>query len=397
MDTEHSPGAGWHGSPLFVAPHTLYFIGDQLRSVEKRVGRVSVLIPSPRFSTIALKLPFVSRRFTALRRARESGGDPLRPRYFDLPGGFSRGLTNSLAARSASRAILRGGTAFDVIHSHFLGLNGYVGLSLKEEFRKPLVLSAYGGDAYSVPFRDAGSRKLAESEVRGADGLIAVSRPIAQNLVTLGSDPGKIRVIPTGFDASLFAPAPKEEARSRLGLPQQKVIILNVANLVPQKGQSYLLESFSMVLKSRKDLVLVFVGGGELASDLRSRATKLGVGQSVAFAGPRPHQEIPTWINACDLFVLPSVSEGSPTVIPEAMACGKPVVATEVGGVQDLIKAGETGLMVHAKDAEALAESIRGAIERPWNSQAIRAHALSYSWDALAEKIVRVYEEVSHA
>jgi teichuronic acid biosynthesis glycosyltransferase TuaC len=391
----------WLGSALFIAPHTLYFIGDQLRSVEKRIHHVSVLIPSPRFSSFALRLPFASGRFASLQRARESGRgipeqDLLRPRYFSIPGRFAKALTNSLAAESSSRAVSRTGAAFDVIHSHFLGLNGFIGQRLKEEFGKPLVLSAYGGDAYSVPFRDSFSRRLAESMVREADGLIAVSKPIAQNLITLGADQNKICVIPTGFDSSLFVPVPKEGARSRLGLPQHKKIILNVANLVPQKGQIYLLESFSQILGSRSDLILVLVGGGELAGALRSKAAELGLQESVAFVGPRPHEEIPTWISACDLFVLPSLSEGSPTVIPEAMACGRPVVATNVGGIPDVLTEGEQGRMVPPKDVNALAVAIGQALDQAWSDQAIRAHALSYSWDALAAKVIKVYEGVSH-
>jgi glycosyltransferase involved in cell wall biosynthesis len=364
------------------------------------VQQVSVLIPSPRFSSIALRLPNGSVRFASLRRARESGrGTPaqslLRPSYFDVPGRLARGLTASFAAGSSLRAVSRSATAFDVIHSHFLGLNGYVGQRLKERFGKPLVISAYGGDAYSIPFTDSYSRKLAESLVSAADGLIAVSRSIAQNLIRLGSDPDKISVIPTGFDSSLFEPVPREVARAKLGLPLDKKILLNVANLVPQKGQLYLLDSFSQILKSRTDVALVLVGGGELAGTLRSRALELGISQSVNFVGPRPHEEIPTWINACDLFVLPSISEGSPTVVPEAMSCGKPVVATNVGGIPDILKEGEDGFVVPPRDVKAFSDALEKAFERSWSGQAIRERAMSYTWDALAKKIVMVYEKVS--
>ena len=387
---------------IFVAPHGQLFIGDQLRAVKKRVVKASLLIPSPYFSSLALGLPFLSRRFASLRRAEESSKefpkeDLLRPRYFDLPGGFTRGVTDSLAARSSTRAVSAKRTDFDVIHSHFLGLNGFIGMRLKEKFGKPLVVTVYGGDAYSVPFLDAYRKRLAEEVVRSADRLIAVSRSLEQNLRTLGADQSKIRIIPTGFDASLFAPIARERARSLLGLPADKRVLLTVANLVPQKGHEYLLESLRDLSRTRGDLMLVVVGGGALEKRLVSKAGELGLSGIVRFAKARPHAEIPTWLSACDVFVLPSVSEGSPAVLTEAMACGKPIVATRVGGLPDMVEEGVEGYLVPPVDAAALGTAITRALSREWDAEKITKHAQSYSWDALASRIADVYAEVSPA
>ncbi len=390
----------WPGKALFVAPHALYFIGDQLRAVERRVDQVSLLVPSPFFSDLALLMPFGSTRFASLRRARESAnriprGNLLRPKYFDLPGQFTRPITDTFAARSSRRAVAGTGAHFDVFHAHFLGLNGFIGMALKERFGAPLVLTAYGGDAYSVPFRNPYNRRLAESVVRAADGLIAVSKPIAENLRMLGANPGRVRVIPTGFDSSLFAPSPRGQARAALRLPPEKTILLTVANLVPQKGHRFLLEALAKASKSRDDLLLVLVGGGELEGEIRSTVARLGLQSKVELAGPHPHEEIATWINACDVFVLPSISEGSPTVLTEAMACGKPVVATNVGGIPDLVREGEEGHLLAPGNADALADAIGGSLDKEWDGEAIRERALSFSWDSLASSIVRVYSEVS--
>ncbi len=387
---------------LFVAPHAQFFVGDQLRAVGARVGKASVLIPTPYFSSLVLRLPFASHRFASLRRAEESSREIpsealMRPRYLDLPGGFTRGTTDTLAARSAFAEVSRRGGPFDLFHAHFLGLNGFIGAALKEKFGKPLVLTAYGGDAYSVPFRDPYRRRVAEMVVRAADRLIAVSGPLAQNLAALGADPDRISVIPTGFDGSVFTPVPKEKAKALLGLPAGGRILLAVANLVPQKGHQFLLESFGALPKTCGDCTLVLVGGGVLEGKLRAMASALGVGNRVVFAGPRSHGEIPTWMSASDALVLPSLSEGSPTVIPEAMACGRPVVATRVGGVPDVVRDGEDGILVAPEDAPALAAAIERVLDGRWDSEAIRTHALSYSWGALAARIADVYAEVSPA
>ena len=385
-----------------VTPHAQYFIGDQLKAIEKQVSRVSVLMPSPFFSGLALRVPFAPGRYASLRRAQESAqripsDNLLRPGYLDLPGDFTRRLTDPFAARSSARAVSRRGTSFDLVHSHFLGLHALLGLRLKQTFGRPMVLTVYGGDAYSVPFRGRYNRSLAETVLAGADRLIAVSKPLAQNLVSLGADASRIAVIPTGFDGSLFAPAPQESARSRLGLPPGKRILLAVANLVPQKGHGCLLESFKALASAREDLALVLLGGGPLERELRARVKELGLGDSVLFAGPRPHGEIATWINACDALVLSSISEGSPTVIPEAMACGKPVVATKVGGIPDLVREGEQGYLVPPGDAVALADALTRAIDTRWSAEEIRKRALSYSWDSLASEIVGVYAAASES
>ena len=373
-----------------------------MRSVGRYASRVSMLVPSPFLSGLAIRFPFASNRFASLKRAQDAGQgilreNLLRPGYFDLPGRFGRSVTYSLAARASARSVSQSKTEFDVIHSHFLSLYGFIGNTLKKNFEKPLVVTAYGGDAYSLPFRDPFNRKLAVSVIRGADRLIAVSRNVAMSLHRLGAEDDKVRIIPTGFDSRLFQPTGKVEARVTLGLPSGREILLTVANLVPQKGLSYLLDSLKAIVQTRRNLVLVIVGGGELDGALRQRAADLGLDDCVIFAGPRPHKEIVTWINACDLFVLPSVTEGSPTVLPEVMACGKPIVATNVGGIPDILRDGDVGYLVPPREVDDLAEAVLRALDQSWKEDEIRKQAIPFAWDSLASRIVRVYSEIAQA
>jgi len=383
---------------LYVSPHTRFFIGDQMMAVEKLVGGIDVLLPSPYFSGLVIRLPLARNRFASLRRARESRpgatGRIIRARYFDIPGRYGRNLTSAFASRSALSTVSREHPEFSLVHSHFIGLNGLIGSEIKERYGVPLVVTAYGGDAYSLPFGDSYRRKMATSVISRADRLIAASRPMVENLVNLGADRGKIRVIATGYDAT-FRPSSKDESRARLSLPASKVILLTVANLVPQKGHSYLLEAFSRLSRSRPDLFLVLVGGGELEAALRKKATDLGLKDNIMFTGPLPHEQIPVWMCACDLFVLPSVNEGTPTVIPEAMACGRPIVATRVGGVPDVVSDDSVGYLVSANDEVALSDAILRALGKKWDQGEIVKRALPYSWDSVAGEIVKVYREVA--
>jgi len=385
---------------LCVSPHAEFFIGDQLKALRPHVAGVSILIPTPYFAGVAMRLPILSHRFESLRRAEESERGPLGPsilraKYLDIPGAFGTGFSFSRAARSSVRRVSNPDSKFDLVHAHFIGLCGYVGNEIHLARSVPFVLTAHGGDAYSLPFRDPKHRQRAEAIVQGADRLIAVSRPISDALVTLGADSRKIHIIPNGFDSTAFRQLRKEDARAKLGLPLDRTILLTVANLVPQKGHRYLLESLGRIAKSRPEVLLAIVGGGPLEGNLRSLVREFDLSEKVLFAGPRPHEEIVNWINSCDLFVLPSISEGSPTIIPEVMACGKPIVATRVGGVPDLAIEGETGLLVPPENPQALSDSVSEALARPWDAAQILQSARAYSWDALVPRLLEVYSELA--
>ena len=111
-------------------------------------------------------------------------------------------------------------------------------------------------------------------------------------------------------------------------------------------------------------------------------------------AGGKPHDEIPVWLNACDLFVLPSLSEGNPTVMFEAFGCGKPFVGTRVGGVPEVITSNEYGLLVDPANPDDLAEKILMALDREWNREAILACSERYTWENITKEIVSVYDQV---
>ncbi|HXY56790.1 MAG TPA: hypothetical protein VEH01_04160, partial [Nitrososphaerales archaeon] len=123
---------------LYIAPHTMFFIGDQLRAVERLTGGADVLLPSPYLSSIAARLPLFSHRFASLKRARDSKpgttGRLIRARYFDIPGRFGWAATGALASKSAVRAISGEGAEFGVVHSHFIGLNALIGGSIKKKY-----------------------------------------------------------------------------------------------------------------------------------------------------------------------------------------------------------------------------------------------------------------------
>jgi glycosyltransferase involved in cell wall biosynthesis len=171
--------------------------------------------------------------------------------------------------------------------------------------------------------------------------------------------------------------------------------VLFVGNLVAVKGVDVLLKAWSRlaaagVLGSEDRLAIV--GDGPERGRLQAQAEALGLGPRVAFAGAVAFAEVPRWMAASDVLCLPSRSEGTPNVVVEALASGVPVVATRVGGVPELVRQGENGLLVPPEDAPALAEALASALVRPWDGPALRASVAHLTWERLAEAEQRFVE-----
>lgn len=294
---------------------------------------------------------------------------------------------------SVRSLVQRQGIKFDLIHSHFTWSAGYVGARLKEKYDVPFVVTAHGSDIYSLPFKDEEWREKIKYVLNTADHIITVSwRNLACIQKLDVSTP--VTVIPNGFRSDLFYPRDTFKCRKMLNLPQNKKIILTVGSLEPVKGQIYLVEAVQRLVQERKDILCVIVGAGELRTTLARQIHTLGLENYVTLAGGKPHDEIPLWMNACDLFALPSLNEGNPTVVFEALGCGKPFVGTRVGGVPEVITSDKYGLLVEPADPETLAEKILIALDKKWDREKILTYAKQFTWENIAKEIMKVYEQV---
>jgi glycosyltransferase involved in cell wall biosynthesis len=289
--------------------------------------------------------------------------------------------------------IQKHGIAFDLVHAHFVWSSGYVGARLKEKYSVPFVVTAHGEDIYDLPFRDTIWKKKIEYVLNMADAIITVSQNNLECIRKLDVDT-PVHVIPNGFRSDLFHPEDMSECRKVLGLPLDRKILLTVGILEQVKGQKYLVEAVSRIIREHKDILCVFVGYGSEKKALERQIRTLGLENHIVLAGMKPHSEIPHWINACDFFVLPSLNEGNPTVLFEALGCGKPFIGTNVGGVPDIITSDVYGLLVRPADPEDLKEKILTALDRTWDREAILAHAEQFTWENIAKKIMGVYNQV---
>jgi glycosyltransferase involved in cell wall biosynthesis len=248
----------------------------------------------------------------------------------------------------------------DVIHAHWVVPQGLVASALSLITGKPVVVTAHGGDVYGAKggLKDA----LKRWALRRTTRITAVSRDLASSIDRLMGEPTRVDVISMGVDTERFQPRPADPGlRKSLG---GGPIILFVGRLAEKKGVRYLLAAMPGVLSEAPDATLVIVGDGPLRGELELQAGELSITHRVRFLGAKPPEELPAYYNAADVFAGPSiVAEGGDTesfglVFAEAMACGCPVVASDVGGISDLVRNEETGLLVPQKDPAALALAI---------------------------------------
>jgi glycosyltransferase involved in cell wall biosynthesis len=242
--------------------------------------------------------------------------------------------------------------------------DGWAAVRLAHRAGLPAVVQVLGSDVLVLAGHPK-RRELTFDALRAADGVIAVSRDLARRVIDGGVDPHKVRVIYGGVDPTVFHPGPKLDARRRVGLePDGDPVLLFVGNLLPVKGIDVLIDACSVLARAGLRFDCRIIGQGPLAGSLQAQIDRLGMGGRVTLLGPKPQRELPDWYRAADVFVLPSHSEGVPNVLLEAAACGRPCVATRVGGVPEIGDRGDIRLVPPA-DPAALAGAVREVLAGP--------------------------------
>ena len=310
--------------------------------------------------------------------------------YVDYPAlpAVSRPFNGRLCARALDEPLRA--FAPDVVLSYWLYPDAYGAMLAARKAGLPLVAGARGSD---LRVRDAISRRLTRPVVQSAQRLLVVSEDLGRVATQdYGAQADRVRVIPNGCDASIFHPSDRTAARDALGLPQEADVVVYVGRLVAEKGLLELLEACRTLSATRPGLQLVLVGEGPLQDELSARiATMQDASMQVRLAGAQPPAEVARWMAASSLVTLPSYSEGHPNVLVEALACGRPVVATAVGGIPEVVDA-SSGVLVPVRDVPALASGLAQVLERDWDEAAL-ARKFSRDWRQVAEDTLAACEE----
>jgi glycosyltransferase involved in cell wall biosynthesis len=377
-----------HLWPNPAEPNFGVFICNRMEAVSRRTS-VRVVAPLPRGWRL------LKRKYgwspSAEIPASEMDGSMLveRPPHWFLPKLVRfNGALLARAMRSRFRSIQRV-YDFDVIDAHWLYPDGYAAVRLGQEFHRPVMVTARGSDVNLFAARPDLRPKI-EWTLKNADRLAAVSGALRKAMIALGAPPEKVDVLPNGVRAELFYPRSREQTRASTGLPPGGRVIGSVGTLTPGKNQELLIEAIARLrrLPEFHDVGAVIVGEGPSRARLEARIAALGLQEWVQLAGQRPNREIPEWLAAMDIFCLASLREGWPNVLFEALACGKPVVATSVGGVPEVLISDAYGLLVRSHDADALAAQLVAALRKRWDTTALIDYARAHTWESVAEQVL---------
>jgi glycosyltransferase involved in cell wall biosynthesis len=264
-----------------------------------------------------------------------------------------------------------------------------------------VLATTHRADVLDVPARGRRSRDQVAEAVASIDQITAVSAAIAAAAEQLATPRRPVEVVPNGADTTVFMPRDRSEARLRLGLRDDGPLITFVGKLVPRKGVDTLIEAMGLLAARPAGAPrLAMVGIGELRPSLEARARELGIASRIHWAGKVPHDEVAWWMAAGDVFVLPSLSEGLPTVICEVMSCARPAVATAVDGTPEIVRDGETGLLVPPRDPGSLALALGRLVDDPELARRMGDRALeigreTYTWHANAVRTAELYRRIA--
>ncbi|WP_440952861.1 glycosyltransferase family 4 protein [Methanococcoides sp. FTZ1] len=363
------------------------FVKEQLKYIRRHFENVYVVSP------VAHGMEYI--RKTHFEDYSYDNVHVFFPKYLNLP--FFYNFRKEFWVKLESHAVLKflekQDIDFDIIHAHFTWPSGAVAVEVKKSSGVPVVITEHT----SATFKKAIDQKdpVFIRSWQMSDAIIRVRGGDISLMGDVGVDLGKVHHIPNGYDREKFHHLDKRLCRDKLGLPKDKKIILNVGNLYGEiKGHTYLIEAMEKVVSKRDDVVCYIVGDGILREKLETQISSSNLKDHVKIVGLKPHHEVPIWMNACDVFVLPSLNEGNPTVLVECLGCGRPFVGTGVGGVPEIITSDDLGFLVKPGDSTELADKISLSLEVNWDENRIIDHAQRYSWENIAEQISDVYAEI---
>jgi glycosyltransferase involved in cell wall biosynthesis len=365
------------------------FIKEQLNDLKNFVDNIYVIVPLPVGIEYIRKTKYTKYQFDNVT--------VVFLRYYNFPLFYFwlRDAWIELEKRAVLKYINNIGIKYDLIHAHYTWPSGATAVAIKEQLNVPVVITEHTS---TTLFNAIQKKDIIYKRTLGqCDSIIRVRKSDIKLFSGVGIDIKKIHYVPNGYDTNKFFYMDSRFCREKLELPLGKKIILNVANMYSGvKGHKYLISAMSEIVKQRNDVLCIIVGSGKLKNDLKQQIVNAGLEDYVKLVGSKPHDEIPIWMGACDIFVLPSLNEGNPTVMFECLGCGRPFVGTEVGGIPEIITSDEYGLLCKPGDDKDLTQKILIALDKEWNGNKIGRYANRYTWNNIAKQIIDIYKRLNY-
>jgi teichuronic acid biosynthesis glycosyltransferase TuaC len=380
--------------PSAAAPNFGRFVELSLDAAEA-TGKVEIARVSPN-GLPPWPLPYLLpayRQRARLPDVEQWRGTPVFRPHFSLLPGMLPGRNPSAIVKAVLPIArqLHAEKPFDLVDAQFFWPDGPAAMAIAAQLGLPFSVKARGADIHHWS-RVGGCDIQIAATISVASGLLAVSDALTADLVALGADRAKIRVHRTGIDRSLFrvATEPRADLRQRLAVPREGALLVSIGALIPRKGQTFAVEALAALPDAR----LVLIGEGNDRAMLEKMAREMGVGGRVDFLGARPHVDIARYLQAADVAILPSASEGLANAWIEALACGTPLVISDVGGAREVLREPVAGRIVE-RSAAAIAAAIADILAKPPARDQVAATVADYSWEANGVALVEHWQGLS--
>lgn len=382
--SDKRPGAG-----LFIRER-MFRVGNQLP--------ITVISPIPWFPLqriIRYWKPYF--RPQPKMYEEQSGIQVYYPRFLSIPGilknwdGFFMAISSWTLLRKLKKQ-----PGFNLIDAHFAYPDGYAATLLGKWFKVPVTITLRGTE---VPLSKFPSRRcLMMKALENATKVFSVSNSLKDHVVELGANKDKIEVVGNGIDINKFFPIDKNLARKKLNILESTKVMISVGGLVDRKGFHRVLEVMPALVEKFPNLMFLIVGDngpeGGIRERLETQVQQLNLQKHVRFLGTLATEELKIPLSAADVFVLATANEGWANVFLEAMACGLPVVTTDVGGNQEVVNTNELGIIVPFGKPEALERALIKALETPWDNAAILRYAKENTWDKRVSVLVKNFKQL---
>ncbi|MBV9521550.1 MAG: glycosyltransferase family 4 protein [Alphaproteobacteria bacterium] len=378
--------------PNFEQPSHGIFVENRLRHLlGSGALTAKVVAPVPWFPSRSEAFGAYARLARMPRQEMRHGISVLHPRYISIPkiGMHLAPFLLYLGARRAIKRMIAQGDAFDLIDAHYFYPDGIAAALLGREMGRPLVITARGTDInliaeYPLP------RRMILWAVKQAQGVITVCEALKTRLVELGAEPGRIHVLRNGVDLDGFRPCARDMVRREHDIGTEAPLLLSVGHLIERKAHHLAIEALALLPEAR----LLIAGEGPERAALETLAVNRNVAGRVRFLGRVPHERLPEIYSAADVLILASSREGWANVLLESMACGTPVVASDVWGTPEVVADPAAGILVKERTGSGFADAIKRLLSAPPRREATRRYAERFSWNATTEGQLALFRRI---
>jgi teichuronic acid biosynthesis glycosyltransferase TuaC len=384
---------------LVITPFYDIFTKELIESTAEFLNHCDVFIHHNFLSELTKYLPcdgyfehvrrFTKKNLLNLKNLPENVNVHLIDLLYFIPDGRNKEIGDKIVNKVLKEIFPRKDT-FDIIHGHITWPCGYVAVKLGKILDIPSLITVHENKDLLMDKINSNNKNIFWAW-KNANALIRVNKVDVPLLKKFNQN---VYSLPNGFNPISLPVLERKHAREKLGLPVDSKIIFSLGFLSKRKGFQYLVNAMPELLDYNKD-IFYFIGGmGPFKPNLEKRIEELNMSDHVKLIGFIPNDDLKYWFNSADLFLLPSSSEGNPTVMFEALGVGTPFVGTKIGGTSEIITSNDYGFLVEKENVNDLKDKMYIALEKKWNRQKIIEYSKKFTWKNIAEDTVNLYNQV---